>query len=251
MIRLHQSFLDRPIAHRGLHDRAEGRIENAPLSFDAAIENGYGIELDVQLSNDGVAMVFHDYDLGRLTDQSGAVALESSHTLQGIQLKDTSDYITTLDQVLDQIDGKVPVVIEIKDQDGGMGDQVGLLEKAVITCLQQYQGHAAIMSFNPHAMAKVAELTLQWPLGLVTDRFEAQDWPTIPANRRKDLATISDFERLPLSFISHNQSQLNDAAVQRVKESGANVLCWTVRSEENEVNARTVADNITFEGYLA
>lgn len=251
MIRLGTSFLTRPLAHRGLHDREYGRVENAPLSFSAAVEHGYGIELDVQLSKDGVAMVFHDYDLRRLTLETGAVALRTATELQAIQLKNTTDHIPTLSKVLDLIDGQVPVVVEIKDQDGGMGSNVGPLEQAVAQDLANYSGEAAVMSFNPFAMEEIARLVDDRPLGLVTDRFEKDDWPTVSKQRCEELALIPDYGKLPLSFISHNQSQLDDVPVARTKSEGATILCWTVRSKENEAQARKVADNITFEGYLA
>ncbi len=251
MTPLPQSFLTKAITHRGLHDRDQGRIENAPQSFAAAIKLGYGIELDVQLSKDGVAMVFHDYHLGRLTNENGAVAQRTAAELGQIVLKDSTDKIPTLQETLSQIDGQVPVVIEIKDQDGAMGPNVGPLEEAVAACLKSYKGDAAIMSFNPHTMAAIAKMGTARPLGLVTDDFVANDWPTVPAARCAELALIPDFETLPLSFVSHNQGQLTSPAVARVKNAGAHILCWTVRSEEQEDQARTVADNITFEGYLA
>ncbi len=251
MIGLPDSFFKSPISHRGLHDRSKGRIENAPLSFAAAIEGGYGIELDVQLSSDGKAMVFHDYHLGRLTHEDGPVAQRTSAQLQDIQLKDSTDTIPTLEMVLNQIAGQVPVLIEIKDQDGAMGPNVGPLEQAVADCLDGYDGDAAVMSFNPHAMAAVQSLKTGRALGLVTDRFEESDWPTVPASRCAELADIPDYDRLGLTFISHNQSQLDDAAVARVKSQGATILCWTIKSKEAEDKARRIVDNVTFEGYLA
>ncbi|MEO0357542.1 MAG: glycerophosphodiester phosphodiesterase family protein, partial [Pseudomonadota bacterium] len=73
MIRLADSFFARPITHRGFHDAAAGRIENSPQAIQAAIDHGYGIEIDVQRSADSVAMVFHDYSLQRLTGEVGVV----------------------------------------------------------------------------------------------------------------------------------------------------------------------------------
>jgi len=251
MTKLPPSFLNKSITHRGLHDRDQGRVENAPQSFAAAIDHGYGIELDVQLSKDGVAMVFHDYHLGRLTEENGAVAQRTAADLGQIVLKDSTDTIPTLDETLAQIAGRVPVLIEIKDQDGAMGPNVGPLEKAVADGLENYRGDAAVMSFNPHAMAAVSKLISNRALGLVTDDFLAADWPTVPDARCAELAGIPDFEGSALSFISHNRGQLASPAVARVKSAGGKILCWTVRSQDQETQARTVADNITFEGYLA
>lgn len=251
MTRLPSSFLGRPLTHRGLHDRAFGRIENAPLSFAAAIDANYGIELDVQLSSDGQAMVFHDYQLDRLTAEKGAVRLRSAAELGDIQLKDSTDTIPTLSSVLQQINGQVPVVIEIKDQDGAMGPDVGPLERAVAECLNGYKGDAAVMSFNPHAMLAIAPLAASRALGLVTDRYEAEDWPTVPSARCAELSSIPDFDNDIITFISHNQAQLDDPAVARVKSEGGVILCWTIKSKADETRARQIVDNVTFEGYLA
>ena len=81
------AFLDRPIAHRALHDKSQGRPENSVEAIRAAVEAGYGIEIDLQLSSDGEAMVFHDYDLARLTAVEGPVRTRSAAELGAIPLR--------------------------------------------------------------------------------------------------------------------------------------------------------------------
>ena len=251
MITLSPAFLTTPIAHRGLHDRSQGRIENAPQSFGAAIRHGYGIELDVQLSSDGQAMVFHDYTLDRLTHDKGPVAMRSRAELESIQLKDTTDAIPALADVLAQISGQMPVVIEIKDQDGAMGPNVGPLEQAVADCLSAYNGDAAVMSFNPHSMVAFVDMCDTRAIGLVTDRFDDSDWPTVPKARRAELRDIPDLAKCSGSFISHNQGQLDMDVVADLKSKGTHILCWTIRSETAETHARRIVYNVTFEDYLA
>ena len=124
MTALPACFLTRPIAHRGLHDASDGRPENSVVAFRAAIAAGYAIELDVQMSLDGAAMVFHDYHLSRLTGQNGPVAQRPASDLSRIQLSGSQDTITDLEQVLGLIAGQVPLLVEIKDQDGNMGQNV-------------------------------------------------------------------------------------------------------------------------------
>ena len=119
-----------PFAHRGFHDLNAGRPENSPAAFSAAVERGYAIELDVQLSSDGQAMVFHDYALDRLTAESGPIQQRTAEALAQIKLKGGTDTIQTLPQILSLIDGRVPLLVEIKDQDGAMGDAIGPLEVA-------------------------------------------------------------------------------------------------------------------------
>ena len=104
---LPQAFLRAPIAHRALHDRARGVIENSPSAIRAAVKAGYAIEIDLQLSSDGVAMVFHDDDLDRLTAERGPVAARTAAELGRIELKDSTDTIPTLAQVLDLVGGRV------------------------------------------------------------------------------------------------------------------------------------------------
>ena len=244
------SLLARPIAHRGLHDAADGRVENSPAAFNAAIVAGYGIEIDVQLSSDGAAMVFHDYDLGRLTAETGAVARHSAQALSKITLSGGQDTIPSLEQTLALVSGRAPLLIEIKDQDGNMGGNVGSLEAAVAVALETYRGDVAVMSFNPEGVAACAKLQPKIPTGLVTDQFLATDWPTLSTTTRDHLKQILDFERLGACFISHNQAQLNDPAVTELKAKGVPILCWTVQSQADEKKARIVANNITFDSYL-
>jgi len=251
MISLPSSFLTIPIAHRGLHDAASGRVENSPSAITAAINSGYGIEIDVQLSKDGAAIVFHDYHLNRLTAHSGTVVEKSQRELSQVILAGSQDTIPTLNQMLALIAGQVPLLIEIKDQDGDLGNNVGELEAAVADALQSYKGHIAVMSFNPNAVAVFAKLQPQTPVGLVTDSFSAEDWPTLSACIREHLSEISDFDRTGACFISHNQARLRDRAVIRLKTRGVPILCWTVRSPDAEVTARKIANNITFEAYQA
>lgn len=250
-MKLPDAFLSRPLAHRGLHDKKAGRAENSRKAFQAAMEAGYGIELDLQLSSDGVAMVFHDYELGRLTGAKGAVAQQTATDLGTIPLLQDGDGIPTLGEVLALVDGRVPLLIEIKDQDGQMGPNIGPLGEAAAYCLRGYAGPFAVMSFNPHATAEMAQLLPEAPRGIVTDPYTADDWPLLPQTTRETLRAIPDYARTGSCFVSHNVTDLRAPRIAALKAEGAAILCWTVKSAEMEVEARKVADNITFEGYLA
>ncbi|MHA6324835.1 glycerophosphodiester phosphodiesterase family protein [Roseivivax sp. CAU 1753] len=244
-------FLDRPIAHRGFHDKTRNRPENSRAACEAAIAKGYGIEIDVQLSRDGQAMVFHDYDLERLTATPGAILARDSKALTAIPLRHGDETIPTLTDILSLVAAQVPLLIEIKDQDGEMGTDVGALEAATASALANYQGEVALMSFNPHSVARVAQLLPNVPRGLTTAAFEQSDWPMLPAAVRERLAGIPDLEDVGAAFISHDRRALDMARVAQIREAGLPVLCWTVRSPEQEAEARRIAHNITFEGYDA
>ncbi len=251
MTALAASFFRAPFAHRGLHDVAAGRPENSLEAFAAAIEAGYGIELDLQLSQDGQAIVFHDYDLGRLTGVSGPIQQRHAAELGQLNLIGGSTGIPTLPQVLDQINGRVPILIELKDQHGQMGETDGRLEQAVAEALSGCAGPMAVMSFNPNMVSKLAKLAPDVPRGLVTEDYPPEGLPFLHEEVRDRLRAIPDYDRVGASFISHRVSDLDRDRVAELKSAGAAVFCWTVRSEEVETQARKVAQNVTFEGYLA
>ncbi len=249
---LPKSFLTRPLAHRALHDLAARRPENAPSAIQAAIDAGYGIEIDVQPSKDGHAMVFHDYQLDRLTGEKGAIAQRDAADLQAIPLTGgrPGDTIPTLQQVLDQVAGQVPLLVEIKDQDGALGPNTGALEAECARLLAAYDGPVAVMSFNPHAIAAFAKHAPDIPRGLVTGRFRKDGWLLVPDQRLDELRDIPDYTRVGASFISHRADDLTAPRVAALKADGAAILCWTTRSAEEGAKALIIADNVTFEGYL-
>jgi glycerophosphoryl diester phosphodiesterase len=222
-VALPNGFLRLPIAHRALHNRAMGRIENSPSAVTAAIEAGYAIEIDVQLSRDGVAMVFHDEELGRLTGETGLVSTRTAAELVQIPLTGGQDCIPTLAEILRLIAGRVPLLIEIKDQTGEMGPSDGRLEGAVAADLAGYAGPVAVMSFNPHSVAHMAWLWPSIPRGITTSAYDPDDWAPLPKNICDHLRDIPDYDRTMSSF----------------------------KSPAAEAEARRIAQNVTFEQYLA
>jgi glycerophosphoryl diester phosphodiesterase len=251
MMALHPAFLTQPLAHRALHDKAAGRPENSLAAMRAAIAAGYGIELDLQPSADGAVMVFHDYGLQRLTAETGPVKGRSAAELSKITLSGGDEGIPTLAEVLALVAGRVPLLIEIKDQDGALGPDVGPLEQATAALLRGYDGPLAVMSFNPHSIAAFSKAAPAICVGLTTSAYDAQDWQLLPAARREALRSIPDFDALGAQFISHEAKDLDSPRVAELKARNVPVLCWTIRSFEAETQARRVADNVTFEGYLS
>ena len=250
-IDLPEAFLTLPITHRAYHDRAARRPENSRAAVRAAVAAGYAIEIDIQPSADGVPMVFHDYDLRRLTGVAGRIRSRTATELGSLTLLDDDEGIPTLTEVLAIVAGKVPLLIEIKDQDGAMGPAVGDLEQRVAEALKGYQGPVALMSFNPHSVAALAKAAPHLPRGLTTSAYDPDNWPLLPAAVRDHLRTIPDLQRTGSSFISHEAADLDRPLVAALRAQGTKVLCWTIRSPAAEAKARTVAQNITFEGYVA
>lgn len=251
MPNLPESFLTRPIAHRALHDRRAGRIENSRAAIRAAVARGYGIEIDLQLSSDGEAMVFHDDLLDRLTEESGPVRKRTAAALGAIPLRDGGETIPTLPEILEIVAGQVPLLIEVKDQDGALGPDVGPLERRAARHLEHYAGPVALMSFNPHSVMACAEAAPDIPRGLTSCAFDDAEWSAVPADRLAGLAALDGFDPAGCSFISHHHVALASAPVAALAARGVKILCWTIRSPEEEEEARRIAHNITFESYLA
>lgn len=244
-------FLRAPIAHRALHDRAARRPENSRAAIRAAVAAGYGIEIDLQLSRDGVAMVFHDETLERLTAAEGWLRDRTAAELGAIALRDADEGIPTLAGVLDIIAGRVPLLIELKDQTLHMAETDGRLEAATAAALAGYAGPVAVMSFNPHTVARMADLSPAIARGLTTSAYDPDDWAPLPAETCDSLRPIPDYDRVGASFISHEAADLSRPRVAELAAAGAAILCWTIRSPEAEAEARKVAANVTFEGYAA
>ena len=240
----------RPVAHRGLHDAAAGIIENTASAFAAAIAGGFGIECDVRLSADGEAMVFHDSTLERLTEASGAVAERTAAELKAIAFKDTADRIQTLGDLLDQIDGQVTLIIEIKS--AWTGD--GQLEKRVAALAAGYRGPVAAMSFDPRTVLAVKQAAPRLARGIVSERFrDLAYWNRygLTAWQRFYLRHMLHFRRTEPDFIAYDIAGLPSAAplIGRLL-LGKLLLTWTVRTADDRVRAARYADQAIFEGFL-
>lgn len=244
---LPEVFVTTPLAHRGLH--GPGVPENSLSAARAAIAGGYGIECDLQLSADGVAMVFHDADLARMTGQAGQVSARTAAELGRLRLAGTEDHIPTFRELLDMVDGRVPLLVELKTQDLYTGESTGALEAAAVADLTGYTGPVAFMSFNPYSVAALARLAPTIPRGLTTWSWAADPEEAIAPELAARLRTIPDYDATESSFISHDAGDLSRPRVAELKAQGARVLCWTITSPEAEARARQLAENITFEGY--
>lgn len=249
MATLPAGFATIPIAHRGLH--GDGIPENSLAAAQAAIDAGYGIEIDIQPALDGTPMVFHDYDLSRLAGERSFIRTLSVQDLSSKRLAGGSEPIPELTRLLDLVAGQVPLLVEIKDPDGRLGQNIGDLHERVAQALTGYDGPVAVMSFNPHVAKAFGAVMPAIPVGLTTCDFAEQDWAGVPHETRKRLAAIADFDDVGACFISHDKSDLDNPRVDALKAQGVPILCWTIRSPEQEDQARRIADNITFEGYRA
>lgn len=251
MTPLPAEFLTTPFAHRGLHDRTAGVIENSRSAVEAAVRAGYGIEIDLQMSADGEAMVFHDDTFDRLTAETGPVRQHSAAALGRIDLIDGGEGIPTLADILDIVRGQVPILVEIKDQSGCLGPVDGHLERRAARLLSTYDGPTALMSFNPFSVAICADAAPKIPRGRVTALFKPNEWKDLSPDRAADLNRFDDLDSLGASFISHDHKDLANPEVAAAKASGRHILCWTTKSPAEDAAARLIAENVTFENYAA
>ena len=243
----------RPIAHRGLHDHAAGRIENSGSAARAAVEHGFAIECDVQLSADGEAMVFHDFRLDRLTGESGPVRARSAAVLSRIALAGSTDGIPTLPEFLDLIGGRVPLVVEIKSAfDGDFR-----LARRTADIVAASNAPVAIKSFDPAVIAHLRENraalgVANTPLGIVAEAdYSHGDWAALPKATQVDLANFLHYERSQPDFLSWRVRDLPHPTPYLCRTAlGMPVMSWTVRTPEQRALAALWADQMVFEGFV-
>jgi glycerophosphoryl diester phosphodiesterase len=234
-----------PFAHRGLW-APEGPPENSLAAFEAACQAGYGVELDVQLSSDGEAVVFHDADLARLTGQAGRLADHTAAELGGLKLADADEVIPTLTEALVLIGGRAMVLIEIKTPYG----EVGPLERRVCEVLIDYSGPSAVIGFNPYSHAWFADRHPKILRGLDSYSYaRGGDADRLAPDLRRSFANLEHVELARPQFLALGLDMLPSAKADEHRAAGMPVLAWTVRSPAEWAKVSGHCDNQIFEGY--
>lgn len=224
---------NRPIAHRGLHDGNKLVWENTLAAFRRAIDGDFAIETDVHLSKDGVAVIFHDSDLKRLTGREGFVRDHTAAELAAMNIGSTEEKVPTLKQLLTLISGQVPVIIELK---GDIGFDKGLVA-AVAKDLNGYDGHAAIMSFDHHLIRQFEKYAPGISGGLTAEGTSDVDLEAHFSMLAHAISFVSyNVHHLPNRFISFARGRLN-----------MSVITWTVRTGADLAQTYSHADQATFE----
>ncbi|KQW27564.1 glycerophosphodiester phosphodiesterase [Rhizobium sp. Root274] len=226
---------DVPVAHRGYHDMNKTVWENTLSAFSRAIEAGFAIECDIQLSSDSVPMVFHDHDLQRLCGLAGEVRERTAGELKMLSIGGTKDKIPSLRQMLDLVKGQVPLVIELKGIDAEQDD--GFVE-SVLEVLEGYEGKVALMSFDYHLLRALKHVDCPYPVGLTAEGVK----PEV-------LEAHAEAMALGLDFTSYCAAHLPNPFVTALREKGTPVITWTVRDEIMRERTYTYADQMTFEGF--
>lgn len=237
----------RPIAHRALHDAARGVIENTPSAVDAALARDYAIEVDIQLSADGEAMVFHDDMLERLTLAEGPANALTAEELKAVEMRGTADRMMTLGELLGRVSGRVPLVIELKSAFNGTA-----VAARAVEVLADYGGPAALMSFDPNLVTAVRALAPHIPRGITMEyRYDDPEWDMLSHETKHEWGNLLHLPRTQPDFIAHYVKELPSAAVDAARrQRPVPLLTWTVRTAEDRETAARHADQMIFEGFL-
>lgn len=239
----------RPIAHRGLHERAAGRPENTLAAARAAVDAGFSIECDVQRSADGEAMVFHDPALGRLTQVGDPVASRTAADLGTLSVAGTSETIPTLAAFLLAVGAAVPVIVEVKSSyDGDLR-----LAQRTAEVIAGHDGPVAVKSFDPQVVAALRDLCPKTiPRGIVAEStqhdpaYAAMTWAT-----RRALSNLLHFTESRPDFLSWRVDDLPCAPTYLCRLLGRMpVMAWTVRNPDQRARAAAHADQMVFEGFV-
>jgi glycerophosphoryl diester phosphodiesterase len=237
-----QWLTSRPIAHRGLFDAAHP--ENTMAAFRRAIERGIPFEFDVQLTRDGHPVVLHDASLERMAGPATTVANASLHEIQRLQVGDTAERVPLLDDVLALVDGAVPIVVDVRRWQAG--DAPGL-EAVVADRLRAY-GHGgalAVQSFDPRSVLRLRRLLDDVAIGQVSGSLHSANALTAAIGRTMLTNAVTHPD-----FLSYELDALPSAWVGFWHRLGKPIIAWTVRTAEDELRARELADNFFFDDYL-
>lgn len=215
-----------PIAHRGLHNGAD-IPENSLAAFQAAIQAGLPIEIDVYLLADGQVVVFHDHSLTRLTGAEGKIEEQTAETLRPLRLLGTDQAVPLFAETLREIDGRAPLLIELKT----FTPKTGKLEEAVLQELQGYAGPYAVQSFNPMAIY-----------------YFRKHAPEVCRGQLSYGKLGVPFARLTHpDFIAYDVEALSDRRTARLRRYGIPLITWTVSKPAQYAVAQLQADNYIFD----
>lgn len=231
-------FLNRPIAHRGFHN---GRDipENSLPAFEKAIAKNYCIELDLQYLGDGSVIVFHDDNLKRMTESNKKIENCSLADIKDLKLGGSNERIPLFSEALKLINGKVPILIEIKNE-----KNVGQFESAILRILNDYNGIFAVQSFNPFSVKWFKNNAPDVLRGQISYSFHDEDFNPLKKFILKKM--YLNWLSKP-DFIAYDIKDLPNSRVTKIRNIGLPVLSWTVDNEEYLKWAKKYSDNIIFE----
>ena len=231
-------------AHRGLHD--DTKAENSMSAFVAATEAGYGIELDVRLSSDGELVVFHDDTLDRVVGRPGRVDEFTADELSQMKLSGTEDGVPRFSEVLSAVGGRVPLLVEIKEDAGNSA----VSEKAA-EMLAAYDGEYIVESFNPLSLGTVKKKLPEACRGILSMNYQRENSEKYGKFLYYALRFMLTNRICSPAFVAYKHTDHDSISLKAAKLMGATTFAWTVRSPEEEAAAKKHGfDGVIFEGYI-
>lgn len=245
-----KEVLEKPVAHRGLHNRDAGVIENSPTAFRLAAEQGYAIECDLQLSGDDVPMVIHDGTLDRVTGQKGEIHKLSAGQIGQIKLQGSATADTTLrfHELLKLVNGRVALAVELKPQTDGRNAE---LAETAVDVLKTYQGPIAFISFSPELLTLARKYGFKGPTGIIVERFVSEMAQNhLTPWQRFLMRHMLHYPKTRFDFVDCDHKALDLPAVRLFRRMGFPLAAWTIKSQVEADAALKQCDQIAFEGFI-
>ncbi len=240
-------LIAQPIAHRGLHDAAHGVIENTAAAVRAALAAGYGIEVDVQITADGEAMVHHDDVLGRLTEGEGRLDGLTAAQLKRVRFRGSDEPMMTLGDLCDLVAGRATMLVELKSRFDGDGR----LAARVAAVLAGYHGPVAPMSFDPTQLSQLRHKAPNLTRGIIAAKYRPHPyWDLMPAWMRYGMGYLVTALTAQPQFVAYAVADLPAVAPLFARYvMSLPLLTWAVRTEAERQRAARWADQMIFEGF--
>ena len=231
-------FKNRFIAHRGLH---KSRIipENSIQAFKNAMEKNYAIEFDINITIDKQIVIFHDDDLNRLCNKKEKIEEVTYDFLKDLKLYESDEKIPLLKELLDEVNEKIPLVIEIKKH-----KNIGLLENKLVDLLENYKGKYLICSFEKNILFWFKKNKPNFKRGLI---FESN--PKKFEKYNKTLFLYKYYKIKP-DFISLDYKLLESSIYDFCKRKNLQIISWTIRDKKNYEKIKTKVDAVIFENII-
>ncbi|MEE3343446.1 MAG: glycerophosphodiester phosphodiesterase family protein [Bacilli bacterium] len=227
----------RIISHRGIHNNID-IYENTLESIKLALDKDYIIEIDVHIIKDNQIIVFHDYNTKRLLKKDLIV---EDITYEEINNQDIF-HVPTIQEVLELVDGKVPLLIEIKQL-----RKVGHLEEELMNILNDYKGEYAIQSFNPKVLLWFKKNYPNIQRGQLSYSYKRNKFFKIKKLFLKSM--FLNFLTKP-NFISYKYNELSERKIKKLKKKNIKVLGWTVKSKKDFKKYSHYYDNLICEDFI-
>lgn len=231
-------FKNRLIAHRGLH---KNKIipENSMLAFKAAIEKNYAIEFDINITKDNQIVVFHDDDLNRLCNKKENIEDVSYDFLKDLNLYESNEKIPLLKELLDEVAGKIPLIIEIKKH-----KNIGLLENILLEMLKEYKGEYFICSFEKDILLWLEKNKPKEIRGLI---FESLP---IKFKKYEKIAFLYKYFKSKADFISLEDKLIDSSIYDFCKKKELDIVVWTIKDKKSFQNIDKKVSAVIFENFI-